>query len=101
MILSYMLCRLFCIMFLSAVDCGKPHPLKNGSIIGENTVYPNFVAHQCDEGFILRGPPKIKCQANGTWSRTSTFCEGIIVCDEEFERETLREHIIMDSLLES
>ncbi|XP_020615812.1 CUB and sushi domain-containing protein 3-like isoform X2 [Orbicella faveolata] len=59
----------------SAVDCGQPHPLQNGSIIGENTVYPNFVTHQCDEGFILRGSPKIKCQANGTWSRTSSFCE--------------------------
>ena len=73
-------------MFLSAVDCGQPHPLKNGSIIGENTVYPHFVTHQCNEGFILRGPPEIKCQANGTWSRTSTFCEGIIVFEGDFER---------------
>ena len=39
-------------------------------------MYPNFVSHVCDEGFVLRGSPKIKCQANGTWSKTSTFCEG-------------------------
>ena len=64
-------------MFLPAVDCGRPEPLQNGSIIGENTVYPNFVDHICDEGFILRGSPKMKCQANGTWSKTSSFCQGI------------------------
>lgn len=85
MILRYMLFRLFCIMFLSAVDCGQPNPLNNGSFIGENTVYPNFVTHQCDEGFILRGSPNIKCQTNGTWSRTSSFCEGIIVYEGDFE----------------
>ena len=72
-------------MSLSAVDCGRPHPLQNGSIIGENTVYPNFVTHLCDEGFILRGSPKIKCQANGTWSRTSSFCEGIVNYEGDFE----------------
>lgn len=59
-----------------AVDCGWPQPLQNGSVIGEKTVYPNFVNHSCDEGFILRGSPKIKCQTNGTWSKTSSFCEG-------------------------
>ncbi|KAJ7383495.1 hypothetical protein OS493_027659 [Desmophyllum pertusum] len=59
----------------SAVDCGRPQPLQNGSVIGVNTVYPNFVNHICDEGFILRGSPKIKCQTNGTWSKTSSFCE--------------------------
>lgn len=53
-----------------------PQPLQNGTVIGEFTVYPNFVTHICDEGFVLRGPPKIKCQTNGTWSKSSTFCEG-------------------------
>lgn len=77
-------------MSLSAVDCGRPHPLQNGSIIGENTVYPNFVTHRCDEGFILRGSPKIKCQANGTWSRTSSFCEGIVYYEGDFEGTFIR-----------
>ena len=72
-------------MSLSAVDCGQPRSLQNGSIIGENTVYPNFVIHRCDEGFILRGSSKIKCQANGTWSRTSSFCEGIVNYEGNFE----------------
>ena len=30
----------------------------------------------CDEGFTLRGSPKIKCHTNGTWSKTTSFCEG-------------------------
>ena len=60
----------------SAVDCGRPQPLPNGSIIGDKTVYPNYVNHACDEGFILRGSPQIKCQTNGTWSRTSSSCKG-------------------------
>ncbi|KAL9989269.1 hypothetical protein ACROYT_G003802 [Oculina patagonica] len=59
----------------SAVDCGRPKPLQNGSIIGEHTVYPNYVSHICDNGFILRGSPKIQCQTNGTWSKTSSYCE--------------------------
>ena len=60
-----------------AIDCGKPKPLQNGSIIGEQTEYPNFVYHRCDDGFVLRGPSKIKCKTNGTWSTTTSFCEGI------------------------
>ena len=39
-------------------------------------MYPNSVRHICDKGFVLRGSPEIKCQANGTWSKTSSFCEG-------------------------
>ena len=59
-----------------AVDCGQPPPLKNGSISGGKTVYPDIMQLNCDEGFNLRGSPKIQCQTNGTWSKTSSFCEG-------------------------
>ena len=62
-----------------AVDCGKPRPLQNGSIIGKETKYPNIVYHRCNEGFLLRGPSAIKCQTNGTWSTTPSFCEGILM----------------------
>ena len=31
-------------MFIfSAVDCGNPQPLQNGTIVGNKTVYPNSV----------------------------------------------------------
>ncbi|XP_067016811.1 sushi, von Willebrand factor type A, EGF and pentraxin domain-containing protein 1-like isoform X5 [Acropora muricata] len=58
-----------------AEDCGQPQPLKNGSFIGEKTVYPNIMHLICDEGFILRGSSQIKCQTDGNWSNTSSFCD--------------------------
>ena len=64
--------------FVLAVDCGQPPPLQNGSITGERTVYPNTMHLSCDEGFNLRGSPEIQCQTNGTWSKTSGFCEGTL-----------------------
>ena len=64
------------VLFPLAVDCGSPQPLRNGTLSGNNTVYPNIVKLACDVGFTLRGTPVLKCQANGTWSRTDGFCEG-------------------------
>ena len=63
-------------LYFSANDCGQPQPFQNGSIIGVSTVYPNVMHFNCDEGFILRGSSKIQCQANGTWSKSASFCEG-------------------------
>ena len=64
------------VLFPLAVDCSSPQPLRNGTLSGNNTVYPNIVKLACDVGFTLRGTPVLKCQANGTWSRTDGFCEG-------------------------
>ena len=72
-------CVRFCIflwLLFPAVDCGQPQPMQNGSITGGSTVYPNVMHFNCDEGFILRGSSKIQCQTNGTWSKTSSFCDG-------------------------
>ncbi|XP_068694975.1 sushi, von Willebrand factor type A, EGF and pentraxin domain-containing protein 1-like isoform X1 [Montipora foliosa] len=63
--------------FCAAADCGPPQLLKNGSTSGGSTVYPNLMHLSCDEGFILRGPSEIHCQANGSWSNSSTFCEAV------------------------
>ena len=60
---------------ISAVDCGEPQPLQNGSITGESTVYPNVMHLSCDDGFILQGSSKIQCQTNGNWSKALSFCE--------------------------
>ena len=60
---------------ISAVDCGEPQPLQNGSITGGSTVYPNVMHLSCDEGFILQGSSKIQCQTNGNWSKTLSFCK--------------------------
>lgn len=68
----------FCFHLLSiAVDCGLPQPLHNGSLSGNSTVFPGIMRLACDAGFILRGEPVVRCQANGTWSRPGSFCEGL------------------------
>jgi len=64
------------IFFCKAVDCGKlPLPM-NGSMLGEETAFPNKVEFACDQGFILRGSHSRTCQADGTWSGDATSCEG-------------------------
>lgn len=64
------------VLSLAAVDCGKLVPPMNASIKGEKTTFPNQVEIRCDEGFILRGTNRRKCEADRTWSGGSTFCEG-------------------------
>lgn len=59
-----------------AVDCGQPPTLRNGSIVGVNTVFPSVMYLSCHEGFLLRGASQIHCEANGSWSKNSSFCEG-------------------------
>lgn len=48
----------------------------NGSLLGKETIYPNEVEIDCDEGFILRGSHRRKCQADRKWSGDTTVCEG-------------------------
>ena len=50
---------------------------KNGSMIGGLTTFPNEVTFSCDEGFIMRGTEKRKCQVDGTWSGNVTSCVGM------------------------
>ena len=69
----------FVCLFVLAVDCGPPQPLRHGTLSGNSTVYPNIVTLACDVGFTLRGTPLLKCQANGTWSGTDGVCEGPLI----------------------
>lgn len=48
----------------------------NGSVLGEETTYTNEVKISCDEGFILRGSYRRRCEADKTWSGDTTVCEG-------------------------
>ncbi|XP_015755011.1 PREDICTED: sushi, von Willebrand factor type A, EGF and pentraxin domain-containing protein 1-like isoform X2 [Acropora digitifera] len=61
----------------AAVDCGQPQTLRNGSIVGVNTVFPSVMYLSCHEGFLLRGASQIQCEANGSWSKNSSFCEAV------------------------
>ena len=59
-----------------AVDCGKLAAPMNGTLFGKDTTYLNEVEIKCDEGFILRGSRRRKCQADRNWSGDTTVCEG-------------------------
>lgn len=61
---------------ISANDCGKLLIPLNGSLLGNQTTFPNFVTFSCDEGFLLRGSKVRHCQANKTWTGTAASCDG-------------------------
>lgn len=59
-----------------AVDCGKLAAPMNGTLLGKETTFLSEVEIICDEGFILRGSRRRKCQADRNWSGDTTVCEG-------------------------
>ncbi|EDO36528.1 predicted protein, partial [Nematostella vectensis] len=58
----------------SAVDCGTLDSPANGIMRGSVTTYRGVVNITCDTGFHLIGSHSRVCQANGTWSGTTTTC---------------------------
>ena len=60
----------------SAVDCGPLSAPKNGSFVGDSTVFPNSLLFACNLGFILDGSYRRTCQANGAWDGLETVCIG-------------------------
>ena len=67
---------LFSMIFPKAVDCGQISAPVNGSITGDKSTYPSYVDIYCDQGFVLRGSHRRKCQANGQWNGTDASCAG-------------------------
>ena len=63
----------------------------NRSISGKSTAYPNLMHLSCDEGFVLNGLSKMQCQANQTWSKSSSWeiCSLIVSLNVSF-RSTKR-----------
>ncbi|XP_048587546.1 sushi, von Willebrand factor type A, EGF and pentraxin domain-containing protein 1 isoform X2 [Nematostella vectensis] len=59
----------------SAVDCGTLDSPANGIMRGSVTTYRGVVNITCDTGFHLIGSHSRVCQANGTWSGTTTTCK--------------------------
>ena len=66
------------IFFVQAIDCGKLHVPRNGTMVGNKTTYPNTLKFGCDEGFILIGSSMRECQTNGSWSGNKTKCQGVM-----------------------
>ncbi len=59
------------ILYTTAVDCGTPPSITNGSPgIPTTTTFTGTVTYSCNDGYALFGIATIStCQANATWSR--------------------------------
>ncbi len=65
-------CNWLCHMIMShtAVDCGTPLSITNGSPgIPTITTFTGTVTYSCNDGYVLFGIATSTCQANATWSR--------------------------------
>ncbi|XP_048352249.1 neurocan core protein isoform X2 [Sphaerodactylus townsendi] len=59
------------------VLCGSPPSVENAYPIGkkkEKYSVHSTVRYQCEEGFVQRHLPTIKCHVNGTWDRPRILC---------------------------
>ena len=63
------------ILLETAIDCGSPPQLVNGTVdASEGTYYRNVAKFTCNEGFELIGYDSISCQASGNWSTLTAEC---------------------------
>ena len=63
------------------VDCGAPPELVHGAaeLVDSRTTYSAGVTYTCGDDYNLTGETKIRCEADGKWTRAKTECE-IIKC---------------------
>ena len=63
------------------VDCEDPSELVNGrhELLDRRTTYGAEARYACGDDYNLVGETKIRCEADGKWTRTKTRCE-IIKC---------------------
>lgn len=81
---------------VAAKDCGNLSVPRNGTIIGNETTYPNDLLFACDDGFNLIGSTVRSCQADSEWSGNETYCEGIVfssVCKEKQQQQQTNEKL--------
>ena len=68
---------MFLIYMYSAVDCGTPPVLTNGSPgTPDMTTLGGTVTYSCKSGYILSGSTTVTCLASGSWSTRPT-CTGM------------------------
>ena len=63
------------------MDCQQPPDLVNGryELLDGRTTYGAEASYSCGDDYNLVGETKIRCEADGKWTRTKTRCE-IIKC---------------------
>ena len=67
-------------VFPVVVECGSPPPptFENGTRTINGVQFGTETNFSCDAGYRLRGPDRIICQADGSWSEVDPFCESKI-----------------------
>ncbi|XP_056124585.1 sushi, von Willebrand factor type A, EGF and pentraxin domain-containing protein 1 isoform X2 [Rhinichthys klamathensis goyatoka] len=56
------------------VDCGKPPPLRDAVIKGDNFTLGSRIIYICKEGYTLLGIETQECLPSGNWTRNSAQC---------------------------
>ncbi|KAM4014538.1 brevican core protein isoform 4-T4 [Anomaloglossus baeobatrachus] len=62
---------------MGLVSCGPPPEVSNASIYGRPKIrYPisSVVGYRCEDGFVQRNLPIIKCQSDGAWEEPQINC---------------------------
>ncbi|XP_059530992.1 E-selectin isoform X4 [Myotis daubentonii] len=64
----------------TAVTCGAPDPPAHGSVNcslspARELALGSSCSFACEEGFLLRGPARVECTAQGHWAQPAPVCE--------------------------
>ena len=64
-------------MFIE-VRCAAPPMVSHGNYDGDSDEYGSVQVLTCQRGYKVpdTSSPEIRCQADGTWTQSSTMCEG-------------------------
>ena len=56
------------------IECPDPGTPSNGRRIGDDFRGGMFVFFVCDDGYMIRGEPLLRCLDNRTWSQDTPTC---------------------------
>ena len=68
-----------CMLLYTAVDCGTPPPITNGSPrTATSTTFGGTATYSCDNGLVISGSAVISCLATGSWSTPPSCLAGVL-----------------------
>ena len=60
------------------LECGPPTVPTNGLVdTPYGTTFGSTATYTCDTGYILSGSQSRSCGADGNWTSSEPFCEGV------------------------
>ena len=64
---------------IAAVDCGPLTNPDNGQVdTPYGTTFRSTATYTCDTGYALSGSQSRSCGADGNWTSSEPFCEGVL-----------------------